>query len=59
MDHLTEIACQRIKNLHSGIENAETKIKGIQQMLDNKEPIESVQKELQEINDFLVWLDSQ
>ena len=60
MEHQKEIAYQRIDNLHSGLNRAGQLVNGARQMLNHKEAdIKLVQKELEEIQDFLSWLESQ
>lgn len=57
MDHQKEIANQRIINLHSGISKTEQFINKAQEMLNHENvDITQVQKELEEIQDFLEWL---
>lgn len=60
MKHQMQIAFQRIDNLHSGIRNAEQLVAGARQQLNHKDiDIKEVQKELEEIQDFLLWLAGQ
>ncbi|HCL4479960.1 TPA: hypothetical protein N2D99_002027 [Clostridium botulinum] len=60
MEHQKQIAYQRIDNLHSGISKAEELVNNARQMLNHNDmDITLVQKELEEIQDFLLWLASQ
>lgn len=60
MEHQKQIAYQRIDNLHSGISKAAELVNSARQMLNHKDiDTKSVQKELEEIQDFLAWLSGQ
>lgn len=60
MDHQKQIAYQRIENLHLGINKAEELVINARQMLNHEGvEIKQVQKELEEIQDFLSWLAGQ
>jgi hypothetical protein len=60
MEHQKQIAFQRIENLHSGIKNAEQSVASARQMLNHKDvDVKQVQRELEEIQDFLLWLAGQ
>lgn len=60
MDHQKQIASQRIDNLHSGISKASELVDNVRKTFNHENlDIKQVQKELEEIEDFLAWLSNQ
>ncbi|MCH4200639.1 MAG: hypothetical protein LKF87_14645 [Clostridium tyrobutyricum] len=57
MEHQKQILYQRVDNLHSGINKTHELVDSIIQMLNEEDiDIKKVQKELEEMQDFLLWL---
>lgn len=60
MQHQQEILSQRIRSLQNGTKMAASYLSGVHIMLSDKEvDIESAKKEIEEIQEFLIWLSQQ
>lgn len=60
MKHQQEITGQRLNNMKSGIKQSISYLDGINSMLSIDKPdIESIKEEMDELKDFLLWIQTQ